>query len=190
MLAKELTKRVEAYVESHKTVSFSGKTLEQDLNVILEAVDEVNSLTELDTKVGGELLDEAKLPSWVAPFVYPVKVAVLPGFQYPDVVERPQPTADWVFDIPKVTVASHRIAQLFKTVPDFRSVRDLRGDLAMISAVHFAVNGWVRQDGDELFYPVPLVSGTASVLGTEWGTMQLDRMIELFFARSFNIPKK
>lgn len=182
-----LEKLVKDYVESHKRINRPVANLESHIKVILETVENINSAGELDKRIGGELLNEIFVPSWVKPFVFPKKVSLFPGFQYKDMVARPAKDPDWVYDGAKVAYAANMVAQYFKCTARLVSAETLRGSELVPSQVSFSVDGQVERKGNELFYPVPLIPDLAAVLGDVWFNETEDKMVELFFARSFDM---
>lgn len=183
--------RVVDFVDSHKRINRDAKTVKSEIEILSQAVVGINAATELEIRAGGELLSQIELPFWVKPFVYPTKVSILPGAAYKDLVVRP--TANqWQYDAAAVTNAARKVGQFFKDA-EVRMVKasELRGDPAVLSQIKWMSSGWVYQErDDEFFYPVPLVDTLNSVIGDEWGNMKADRMIQLFFARTFSMTEK
>lgn len=182
--------RVVDFVESHKRINRDAKAVKNEIEVLAKAIDGVNSATELDVRAGGELLSEIRLPFWAKHFVYPTKVSILPGAMYKDLVVRPAKT-EWEYDSTAVYNAARRVGQFFKDAEvKMVSASELRGNPAVFSQIKGSVQGWVYQErDDEFFYPVPLVDELNSVLGNEWGNMTLEKMVKLFFARTFSMTE-
>lgn len=182
--------RVMEFVESHKRINRDVKTVKDAVEVLAKAIDGVNAATELEIRAGGELLSQIALPFWAKHFVYPTKVSILPGAMYKDLVVRPTNT-EWVYDASAVTNAARRVGQFFKDAEvEMVMASTLRGEPAVLSQVKWVSNGWVYQEKeDEFFYPIPLIDELNSVLGNEWGNMRIEKMLPLFFTRTFSMSK-
>lgn len=185
-----MNQKLTDFVESHKKINRPADKLKGDISLIMETVDQVNSANELEKRVGDELLSQIFLPSWVKPFVFPIKVSLLPGFQYKDLVLRPAKIANWEYKGAQVANAANRVAQYFKTTAQMVSADQLRGTEKVLSEVKFCLKGMVEQKAEELFYPIPMVVTLADCLGDEWANMQSEKMVDLWLARAFSMEGK
>lgn len=185
MFTKELfIDSVFDYIESRKLVAKLGCEKE-DVKTIFDAIFAVNSVDEFTFTVGNTRLSEVYLPKWVAPFVYPPRVSLLPGFNAADLVQRPK-VGTYVYDESEVRKAAYRISASQKKQPEFERADQLRGDVATLSNVKFEVKGKTFQLADELFIPIPLVSTLESHLGG-WSNAEADVIIRQYLMRVFSI---
>lgn len=184
MELNNLVDKVFDIIETKKTVSKLSCT-EEDVRLIMKAVQAVNSASAFTNSVGGVRLDQLDLPHWTKPFIYPLKVSILIGFDMKDLVVRPR-VDDFVYDEEAIKRAAYRISSSQKAIPEFSKASDLRGDVATLSSVKFAVGQKTKQEGEEVFIPVPLDASLDAVLG-EWSNAETDSVIKKYLIRQFNI---
>lgn len=167
----------------------NSKEAEDSVPAILKVVDQVNALGEYDRRIGDINLADIYLPTWAKAFIAPVKVTLgVPGSIYEDLVVRPAKEADFVYDEAEIRKGSTLIAGAFKTQPAYQTALEMRtsaGEKAL-SAVHYAINGNSRQEGNELFVPLTLNPALEQVLGQSWYNITADEMIKRYFLRSFS----
>lgn len=172
-------------IENRKTVSKLSCTKE-DVRTIMKAVEAVNSVSEFTSSVGGVRLDQLELPEWVKHFVFPPKVSIMSGFDFDDIVVRPE-VADFVYDEEAIKKAAYRISSSQKQNPKFRNAVELRGDVATLGNIHFSMGDKTRQDSEEVFFPVPLDPDLDAKLGKSWSNASAEAIIKKFFIRNFDI---
>lgn len=160
----------------------------KDFEPLVELLNGLSSLRETENSYDGYPLDQIILPDWCKPLLPPTKVAIGTGWYLNDLVNRPtydenQPRPS--YDENKVVSLARNVAQYFKSDVQLSSLNQLREGVLPLSSVNCAVKGYVRQNGDELFYPVKLRSNMKDVFGDAYFNMEEKEMVDHFFNRQF-----
>lgn len=185
--SSEWVQKVTDIVELEHTITkFERTDIEPSVKTIFKLVDQINACKELDRWVGGERLENIVIPEWAKVFIFPTKVSILPGFDFKDLVLRPDKDESYVYDEAEIIKAAQKIAQTRKTSRKMMSAKEARGAEATLSATQMCIDGRVRQEGKEGFIPVPLISDLNSNLG-DWSNEDESKVVKDFFNHSFKM---
>lgn len=185
--SSEWVQKVTDIVELEHTITkFERTDIEPSVKTIFKLVDQINACKELDRWVGGERLENIVIPEWAKVFIFPTKVSILPGFDFKDLVLRPDKDESYVYDEAEIIKAAQKIAQTRKTSRKMMSAKEARGAEATLSAIQMCIEGRVRQEGKEGFIPVPLISDLNSNLG-DWSNEDESKVVKDFFNHSFKM---
>lgn len=185
--SSEWVQKVTDIVELEHTITkFERTDIEPSVKTIFKLVDQINACKELDRWVGGERLENIVIPEWAKVFIFPTKVSILPGFDFKDLVLRPDKDKSYVYDEAEIIKAAQKIAQTRKTSRKMISAKEARGAEATLSAIQMCIDGRVRQEGKEGFIPVPLISDLNSNLG-DWSNEDESKVVKDFFNHSFKM---
>lgn len=185
--SSEWVQKVTDIVELEHTITkFERTDIEPSVKTIFKLVDQINACKELDRWVGGERLENIVIPEWAKVFIFPTKVSILPGFDFKDLVLRPDKDESYVYDEAEIIKAAQKIAQTRKTSRKMMSAKEARGAEATLSAIQMCIDGRVRQEGKEGFIPVPLISDLNSNLG-DWSNEDESKVVKDFFNHSFKM---
>lgn len=129
------------------------------IEVILKYLDAINALGEFDEILGDMPIDKIKIPSKLAPFIWPKSVRI-------DTADRGDVDLmvrhDMPKDVPKYTEfieACDVVAAAMKTsISSYQTVDEIRKNIGFVSVYRNSVNrdNRVVYDGSNPYYPIPL----------------------------------
>lgn len=184
---KDFAKKMTATVEHKRSNKLDRGRVTKAWELLEKVINQVNACGELDHICGGTRLDELRLPSFVAPFIYPPKVSLKPGYLMRDLVCRPDKDPNFVYDEGSVIGAAKDIFDTQKKPTNMKTASEMRGSAAVLNEVDFSIcEHTFQKDNQTAFFPVPMIAELEPLLG-DWSNTDVESVVTQWLARNFDI---
>lgn len=185
----EIAAVIKDSIDNNSLVAKAKFTVD-DIKTVLSAVDNINSLDRNTRNLNGTPLNEVDIPVWAKKFILPMEVVYSTelGEAAEDLIVRPERNCSFSYNLGDIHSASARIAQAFRSTPQFVTAADVRkekGSVNLSSIIATAsFDGDIASESGKYFIPIELNPVLKAFFSTYYFNDTAEHILKTYFIKN------